>query len=389
MALSPRSIRSRRLKAGLTAGLTAGVLLAVSACSSGGGTAPPDGGGGGEGGEVVIFIPSSSNNYINAMLSTSTPLFEGAGYTVKVFENNFDQTEQDQQVQQYLATGDKPAGIIWFPADNQAGIASVRRLAALEVPIVQTNQAVLPEAEDYVTAYAGEDDYANGVTSGESALEWRDAWAAAGKTLHSDAGNVLTVSYPAGYQAGEDRIAGFDEGTASAPFDIVDTLDVGFTTESSFTATQTAWPNLASQGIDLIYGVSQFPLVGAIQAAEESGLVAGQDFGAISGNCQTDFDLFIDGSIFATAIQSPNLEGTTFANVLIRLIENGGETQGPGTTESLPADPDAVPDLSEVPAYATFMPNPPMIGGGTPEENQKVVDEAMLWGSSAEELCAK
>jgi len=336
-----------------------------------------------------MFIPSSSNNYIAAMISTGKDLLGEAGYSVKVFENNFDQTEQDQQVQQYLATGDKPAGIIWFPADNAAGIASVRRLAELDVPIVQTNQAVLPEALDYITAYAGEDDYANGQIAGESAMQWRDEQESKGVRLHGESGNVLTVTYPRGYQAGEDRIRGFEDATESAPFEILDVLDVGFTTEDSYTAVSQAWPKLEGQGIDLIFGVSEFPAVGAIQAAEEAGLVAGKDFGVISGNCQTNFDLFVKGSTYATAIQSPIIEAIAFSGVMSALIKNGGETQGPDSTVSLPADEDAAPSIDQTPAYYTYIPNPPMIGGGTPAENQKVVDEASLWGKSATELCAQ
>lgn len=340
------------------------------------------------GGEVVAFTPATNNNYIASMIDTSRKTLEEAGYTLKLFENNFDQSEEDQQVQQYLATGKKPAGFIWFPADNKAGIASARRLSATGVPVVQTNQSVLPEAEEFITAYAGVDDYGNGRVSGESAIKMRDAWKKEGKKLKSDKGNVVIVTYPGNYQAGLDRIRGFEDATKSAPFDVIKTIPAGFTSEDSYKAVKPAWATVNAKA-DFIFAVSEFPAIGAMKAAEESGRKLGGDLGVVSGNCQTNFDLFTSGDTFATAIQSPQIEGETFSKVLIKLMQNGGKTQGAGTKETLAADAEKAPALPEVPAYNTFMPNPALIGGGTVAENTKVLDSTRLWGGTPQTLCAK
>jgi ABC-type sugar transport system substrate-binding protein len=373
--------------------VTLGLIAGVSALAACGG----DGDGGSttaaekevsKGGEVVAFTPATNNNYIATMIDTARKTLEAEGYTLKLFENNFDQSEEDQQVQQYLATGKKPAGFVWFPADNKAGIASARRLSATGVPVVQTNQAVLPEAEEFITAYAGVDDYGNGRVSGESAIKMRDAWKKAGKKLNDDQGNVVVITYPGNYQAGIDRIRGFEDATKDAPFKIVRTIPAGFTSEDSYKAVKPAWATVNGKA-DFIFAVSEFPAIGAMQAAEESGRKLGDDLGVVSGNCQTNFDLFTSGKTYATAIQSPQIEGETFSKVLIKLMQNGGKTQGPGTKQTLEAGADAAPELPEVPAYNTYMPNPALIGGGDEAHNTEVLDSARLWGGTPQDLCAK
>lgn len=384
----------RKLSRGLTLGLSAIAMLGVAACGNDDEGADGTGasGSGGtkvaEGGEVVAFMPSTTNNYIAEMVRSSRKAFEAAGYELTLYENNFDQSEEDQQVQQVLATGETPAGFVWFPADNKAGIASARRLAGTGAPVVQTNQAVLPEAKEFITAYAGENDYANGVTAGESAMKMRDEWKQEGKPLNDPKGNIAIITYPGNYQAGVDRIKGFMDATKDAPFNVIKTIPASFTSEDSYKAVKPVWPTINDE-VDFIFAVSEFPAIGAMQAAEESGRELGEDLGVVSGNCQTNFDLFIDGDTYATAIQSPSIEGRTFAAVLMKLMQNGGKTQGPDTEQSLPADPDAEPPVSDTPAYYTYMPNPPMIGGGTPAENRKVLDETRLWGGTPQELCAK
>lgn len=360
------------------------VALSVAGLAAAGGTASTKA----DKGTVAVFIPSTTNNYIATMVATSRKAFAAAGYKMELYENNFDQTQEDQQVQQYLASGKKPAGIVWFPADNKAGIASARRLKTTGAPIVQTNQAVLPEAKAFITAYAGEDDYTNGRIAGQSAIKMRDAWRKAGKKLHDPNGNIVIITYPGNYQAGIDRIQGFKDATKSRPFNIIKTVPASFTTEDSYKAVKPAWTTV-NDDADFIFAVSEFPGLGAMQAAKEAGRKLGVDLGTISGNCQNNFDMFISGAEYATAIQSPAIEAKTFSAVLIKLMQNGGKTQGSGTKLLLAANATTMPAIPNVPTYYTFMPNPPMIGGGTPAQNRKVVNSTKLWGGTPQTLCAK
>jgi ribose transport system substrate-binding protein len=338
--------------------------------------------------DVVVFTPSTSNNYVAAWTSEAKKELEAAGYKPRFFENNFDQTEEDQQVQQFLASGDKPAGIIWWPSDNPAGIASVRRLSKV-APVVQTNNAVLPEAEDYVTAFGGVNDYADGVATGKLALKMRDTWKAAGAKLKSAQGNALIVTYVQGYQAGIDRVKGIEDATKDAPFNVVGKVITGFTTEESYKDVSQALPKLKSKGIDFVIAVSEFPALGAIQALKEAGYNVGKDVGVVTGNCQTNFKLLENGQEYGTILQSPNIEGATAAKVLVKVLDNGGKTQGKDSEFTLPADAEHVPELPATPAYRNYMPLPPIEVGKRPSENQQMIANTKLWGQTADELCAK
>jgi ABC-type sugar transport system substrate-binding protein len=337
---------------------------------------------------VVVFTPATSNNYVALWTSAAKDVLQKAGYTPKFLENNFDQSEEDQQVQQVIASGEKPAGIIWWPSDNPAGIASVRRLSKI-APVVQTNNAVLPEATKYVKAFGGVNDYADGVATGKLALKMRDAFKAKGMKMHSPNGNALIVTYVQGYQAGIDRVKGIEDATKSAPFNVVGKVITGFTTEESYKEVSSALPKLKSKGIDFVLAVSEFPAVGAIQALKESGLTPGKDVGVVTGNCQTNFNLINSGVEYGTILQSPIIEGATAAKVLVKILANGGKTQGIDSTYTLPADPSSEPELPATPAYRNYMPLPPIEAGKSPAENKQIVADSKLWGKTAEELCAK
>ena len=62
-----------------------------------------------------MFTMTSSNVYGANQINGAKAEAEKLGYKLKVYENTFSQPEQDQQVQQYIASGAKPAAIIWWP----------------------------------------------------------------------------------------------------------------------------------------------------------------------------------------------------------------------------------------------------------------------------------
>jgi ribose transport system substrate-binding protein len=77
--------------------------------------------------------------------------------------------------QQRIGSPNQPVAYVWWPADNQAGIATLRRLSRTGAPVFQVNQAAPPEAKKLVVAYAGVDDYFNGQVGGKNLLAARDA----------------------------------------------------------------------------------------------------------------------------------------------------------------------------------------------------------------------
>jgi len=337
---------------------------------------------------VIAFSPTTENNFVALWTKAAKETFEEAGYSVKFYQNNFDQSEEDQQVQQVLATGAEPGAFIYWPSDNEAGIASARRLAAV-APVIQNNNNVLPEAEEFVSAYGGVNDYADGVVAGELALKMREAFEKEGKKKKGE-DNTIIVTYGGGYQAGIDRVKGIEETTKDDPFNVIETVETGFTVEEAFQSVAQVLPKLKSEGIDYVIGVSEFPTLGAIEALNEAGYKPGQDVGVVSGNCQTNFDHLINGEEWGTSIQSPIAEGLVTANVVINYLENGEKTQGPGTELTLAPDPDKKPPLPKIPAYRNFYPLPLILTEGKPPaEAKKIIKETTLWGQTPEELCAK
>jgi ribose transport system substrate-binding protein len=374
------------------------VALSLAACggggnsSSGGGSSSTASSGGSSGGEVnktvIAFTPTTENNYVALWQKAAKEILDKAGYTIKFYDNNFEQSEEDQQVQQVLASGETPGAFVYWPSDNEAGIASARRLAAV-APVIQTNNAVLPEAEEYIAAFAGVNDYADGVATGELGLKMRESFETKGMKMHGEGGNAIIVTYGGGYQAGIDRAKGIEEATKGEPFNVIETVETGFTVEEAYKSVAAVLPKLKSEGIDFVLAVSEFPALGAIEALKEAGYKPGEDVGVVTGNCQTNFDHLVSGEEFGTILQSPVLEGKLAAHTLMSYLENGEKTEGPETESTLPASETTEPKFPEVPAYRNYFPLPLLEGGGSPKENEEMIADTKLWGQSPEELCAK
>jgi ABC-type sugar transport system substrate-binding protein len=334
---------------------------------------------------LVMFIPSTTDIYIAQWAAGAKAEAERRGYSVKLIENNFDQTEQDNQVQQELASGDSPAGYVWWPSDNRAGVASLRRIAAKGVPVVQTNNKPLPETQEYISAYAGVDDNLSGKVAGANIMAARDSLKSAGN-LSTPQGNLLLLSYEPGYQAGVDRIEGIQEGMAVDPLNVVRTEYAGFSTDSAYAAMLQLYPALKQEGVDVVWVGEDRLAAGVVKALRESGRTPGQDIQVVSSTCKGTLDGEKSGDIFGSSIQPPLYEGELSASVLVRLIENGNKTEG--ETYNAPNDPDTVPMFDGTPAKFNFMPNPGFTGGrGSAEANTAQIKATRLWTKDMEQLC--
>src|SRR3712207_6045492 len=68
----------------------------------------------GEGKELVMYTITASNVYGANQIKGAEAEAKKLGYKLTVFQNNFSQPEQDRQVQQYIASGAKPAAVIFW-----------------------------------------------------------------------------------------------------------------------------------------------------------------------------------------------------------------------------------------------------------------------------------
>lgn len=375
-----RMPRAGRALAALAAGV---LLLGASACSSGDSgdknTAPSGSGSGtldGKGQTLVVFMPSTATIYQSDFAASARAEAKELGYEIKIFENKTDQTEQDQQVQQYLATGEVPAAFIWWPSNAQAGVNSSRLLSRV-APVIQTNQAVLPEGEEYITAYAGVRAYGIGESMGEMAIAARDAQLKAGKTLGSAEGNVLEFTFPAGYQSGIDRSEGFLEATKSAPFNILQSEPniQGFDSQATFNTASQVVPKFLDTGIDFVLAQNLSMAAGAVTALEQNGLTPGEDVLVIAGNDAGDKTPLLEGKVYSAVIQSPVIEGKLAVQTAARYVATGKVVD---EVVYLELEAEAPKLEATPPARVTYMPNPPI--------RLDDIDGFKFWGLSYQEL---
>ena len=349
--------------------------------ASGGGAGAIDGGGA----LIVVLMPSTTNNYLAEWVKGAREEAGRLNYELKIIENNFDQAEQDVQVQQQLASGDEPVSYVWWPADNRAGIASLQALADTGIPVVQTNQLPLPEVDDIVAAYAGVNDVLNGQVSAELLMKSRDVLTASGHELASEGGNVIIISFPAGYSAGDDRIKGFEEATATAPFNVLATENAGFDAETGYNAASALIPANKDKGIDFVYATNDALAKGVIQALEENGYKPGKDVMVVGGTCHGDLSELEAAKQFGSGLQAARLEGVFSVNVVARYIASGGEVQA--GDYNAPDDPDAQPEFEGAPFKRNFIPNPGVELGTDPATAVGAIDATNLWGFGFRDLC--
>lgn len=348
-----------------------GLMVVLAGCA---GTTPTATSGEDGAKNVVFFSLPASHPYVAELIRQAEESADERGWDLEVIQANFDSAEQDQQVQQYLASGERPDAFLWYPNDAKAGINSTRQLSAI-APVFQVNQAVQEGGEDYVEAYVGVNSFLNGQVSGAELIRARDEDRSSGVDLGSEGGNVLVFSYPVALRESQVRTEGFEDATSSDPFEVLETVDGGFSTETGYTAAATVIPKYLEQGIDYIWAFGGNLATGVAQAARENGLEPGVDVKIVAGNCTGDLSSLEDGSVYSEGVQSPSLEMQLTFDVLERFFETGeidtGTYQGEDSAD--------FPDLSGTsPNIANYMPNPPVT-------KDTLADP--LWGGTRGGLC--
>lgn len=370
-------IRTRTIAAIASAAVLA---IGLAACSSGTG-----GGGGGDavtgtgsldggGATIVVFMPTTSNVYLGADADAIKAQAADLNYKVKIIENNFDQNEEDQQVQQFLATGEKAAAFLYWPASAEAGVNSSRLLSA-QAPVIQFNQGVPEAAKEYITAYAGVSDFGIGGTAGEMALQ--AIGEADPSTFHGPDGkpNLIEIPFPTGYQAGTDRSSSFADKVGDA-FNVLASEPVATVdAQGGFEAASQILPKFSAEGIDYIYAHSNNIAVGVVKALEQNGLVPGKDVIVIAGDYSGDKQPLRDGKIYSAVVQSPVIEGRLAVRTVAQYLATGEVQEG--TTNVAPDAEE--PKLEMVaPFQTTIMPNPPIQASN--------FDSFKIWGLTIQQL---
>ena len=174
--------------------------------------------------EIVSFNAASSEAYVGAFVKGIKATAAQYGYDITVFENNYNQAEQNQQVEQYLSSGALPDVFIWWPPDAVAGLGSLRKLAKTGVPVLKINQ--LPNEQDkaFIFGYAGPDDSLRAYNAGEMMVKAMKMKQAAG----GDGFNVIALSYPHSYGGYGLSINAFKQAIAGTDLNLIGDIGEGF-----------------------------------------------------------------------------------------------------------------------------------------------------------------
>lgn len=282
-------------------------------------------------GSIISFNGPAGEAYIGRFIKGIKETAELKGFDIKVFENQFNQAEQDQQVQQVLAAGQLPDVFIWWPSDATAGLGSLRALARTGVPVLKINQLPNEQDKQYIFGYAGPDDRLRARNAGYMMRE-----AAARKLAEGGEGfNVLVLSYPHSYGGYGLSINAFKDAIAGSPLNIIGDIGEGFGQANGYKGAAKLIAAHRDEGIHFVYGMDDAILTGGLQAFEEGGYVMGQDVIAVGTVCNGDKQLIEEGKQFGTTLQSPLHEG----QLAIKMVE-----------EYL--------DTGELAKYINFTPNP-------------------------------
>lgn len=247
-------------------GLAAAGMLALGLTACGGGS--DDGGDAGGSGDLttigfVAVGPEGAWREANEANIQDTFTKE-AGYDLKYAPaTNLD---QKSQIDAFTSFVDAGVDVILLSATEASGWEdSLKRAQEAEIPVILLDRGIEPDDDSlYVTRIAPD--------NVEVAKEV-GAWAAA---TFPDGGNYVVLEGPAGVGVVNERNEGFDEGLGDASLTKVDAQTANWSAEEGKSVFETML-KANNNDIQLVFAQNDEMGLGAAQAAEEAGLVVGQD----------------------------------------------------------------------------------------------------------------
>lgn len=323
--------------------------------------------------EVVFFTFPDSVQYCAQQRQALIEEFKTLGYTVKSIINQFSASQQAQQLQQFIASGEKPAAIVYWPVDINAGVAGAAQLSQI-APTFQINFAVAEGGFKYIKAWVGPDDDLIGRTAGQNLVKLRDSLKSSGHTLHSDGGNLLSIgSYP-GFYTTIHRFKGMTEAIAGSGIKLIYNEDCCADTQGAYKAATQLLTKYKSE-VDFIYTQNNESAAGIARAAKEQGLIAGKDVFIVSGNCGGAKSLVESGGVAASGLQLAGVEGMAMALTVAGYLKTGKVIDD---TQQITYSHD-VPQLSDTPPHKINpLPNPTL---------EKSDVDQVIWGHTVTEQC--
>lgn len=302
----------KRLAAALS--LTSALFLA--ACGSTPTAAPSASGGSDDvkGKKVTLLTVAQSCDYCAKHTEEFKKVAEAAGVQVTVVVNDFNASEQAQQVNQAIST--RPDAIVLWPADATAITPSLQRLKQSKIPVVVTNSHPQSDDESLWNTFTGPDDYANGQEAAKAMI------AGFKEKGFGDSGSVVIIEGVPGTPPAISRTKGFKDELAKSAAGIT----VAGSQPGNWDQTQStsAAASLITQfgGKDLrgIYAQADNMLAGAIVAADRAGLKSA-DLAMVGSNCSIEGYTNIEKGVqYASVLQSPIEDGEYAAKAVLDVL---------------------------------------------------------------------
>lgn len=325
----------------------------------------------GDGKTIVSFDLSKSFPWIAAEQKAARAEAARLGYKLKIIENGFDANLQNNQIQQYVSTGQAPAAFFWLPVDPASQVNPLRQLARV-APVFQIDAQIQPFADKYVTGYAGIDGVYMGRTNGGFAVKLRAQDRRSGRQLHSPAGNLIYLDKPVGFRIGELTLQGFRQATARDPFNVLRIEHAGVGAQPAYEAVSQLIPKYKAQGIDYIFASNVDTANGVVKALKENGLQPGKDVKVIAGDCSGDLSLLAQGQIENCGVSSGAAQGKLVIDMIAQYLASGKKIR-PGATQ-LAASRQAPPVRLEPPTRSMYTPYPEKAGKGV------LAEDCVIWG---------
>jgi len=287
--------------------------------------------------EIIAFTPARTERYARSLIKGLREQAEQAGYAITIYENNFDQQEQNEQIKRQLESGASPSLWMIWPVEQTSALSSIGELYQTNIPTIQLNQLPDAKTKPYILAFAGPDDTLRARNAARMLIEARDKAHQAGKQLHGDSGHMIALTYPnfySGYGLSMDAFISELEGSG---IKLIGETNPLFDRADRYKKTVDLLAKVKSQGVDFVYAMDDAILTAAAPALEEAGFTLGQDLILVGTVGNGNRRLLDEGKQYGTTLQAPLFEG----QLAIKIAEEYFKT-------------------GQVKEFANFTPNPPV-----------------------------
>lgn len=241
------------------------LALGLTACGGADENGTSDGGASGELVEVGFVAVGPEGGWRQANEQNIKDTFtEDAGY--KLSYAPAANLDQKSQIDSFTAFVDQGVDVILLSATEATGWEDSLKLAQeAEIPVILLDRGIEPEDDSlYVTRIAPDN-----IEVAKEVGEWA-------ASAFPDGSNYVVLEGPAGVGVVNERNEGFEAGLGDSALNKVDAQTANWSTEEGKSVLETM---LKANGNDIqfVFAQNDEMGLGAAQAAEEAGLVVGQD----------------------------------------------------------------------------------------------------------------